>query len=118
MDELFNCEDILLAFTWAAHLQQAKRMQRSALYSNPVCFLETSPLSRTGISYSAAHLGVRDECVARFTALLGGSALRNETLGSAAPDDRNAVTIFLPTGPKLASYVRNLTVVEEAWQGC
>ncbi len=57
----------------------------TALYVNPGCWMDVAPLSGGGISTSGSHLGKRELCVERFSALFGGEPLRSEHTEGLAP---------------------------------
>lgn len=78
VDELFNCEDILLNFILAN-----SSMLRTVEYIHPAWAVDTSKLSSSAISRDTkVHYMKRTNCLLRFSELYGGLPLRKQEFGS------------------------------------
>nr|GEZ29167.1 glycosyltransferase family protein 64 protein C5-like [Tanacetum cinerariifolium] len=68
VDELFNCEDVLMNFLYA----NATSLGASVEYVKPAWTLDTSKFSGVAISENTqAHYRARSNCLEKFTALYG-----------------------------------------------
>lgn len=78
VDELFNCEDILLNFILAN-----STASRTAEYIHPAWAVDTSKLSSSAISRDTeAHYRKRTNCLLKFSELYGGLPSRKWEFGS------------------------------------
>lgn len=69
VDELFNCEDVLMNFLYA----NATSLGASVEYVKPAWTLDTSKFSGVAISENTqAHYRLRSKCLEKFTTLYGG----------------------------------------------
>lgn len=71
VDEMLNCEDILMNLIWANAAPRSRgEVKSSVMYVSPGCFVETGRLSMgTGISLKAGHVNARRQCGERFAKL-------------------------------------------------
>ncbi|XP_019193846.1 PREDICTED: glycosyltransferase family protein 64 protein C5-like [Ipomoea nil] len=72
VDELFNCEDVLLNYLYA-NASSSKAVE----YVKPAWAIDTSKLSGAGISQNTqAHYAIRSNCLLKFSEMYGSIANR------------------------------------------